>query len=440
MSAVAPPSPLELLQALIRFDTTNPPGNEGPCIEYVRDVLESAGCATETYALDPRRPNLVSRLEGQGDAPPLLLYGHVDVVTTAGQQWTHPPFEGRLADGFVWGRGALDMKSGVAMLVSAFLRARAEELELPGDVVLAVVSDEENLGDFGARFLVERHPELFAGVRYAIGEVGGFPIHLGGRRLYMIEVAEKQVCWLKVTLRGPAGHGATPLRGGAMAKLGEMLVALDRSRLPVRVTPAAREMIEAIAAAVPEPLRTTMLELLDPATTDDALARLPPPYDRGFEAVVRNTVNATIVRGGEKVNVVPSEIVVELDTRLVPGARPADVLAELEAVVGSEIEFELVRHDPGPAEPDMGLFDTLAGVVSELDADGVAVPMLVAGVTDSRYFSRLGIQTYGFLPLDLPEEFPRTLAHAPDERVPAASVAFGADAIYTLLQRFGAAA
>ena len=153
-----------LLQELIRFDTTNPPGDEAACIGVIRAHLEAAGCETSTYEQEPGRPNLVSRLEG-GAAPPLLLQGHVDVVTTAGQAWTQPPFEGKLVDSEIWGRGALDMKAGVAMLVSAFLRAKREDVRLPGDVVLVVLADEEAGGNLGARFLVEEHPELFAGMR-----------------------------------------------------------------------------------------------------------------------------------------------------------------------------------------------------------------------------------------------------------------------------------
>jgi acetylornithine deacetylase/succinyl-diaminopimelate desuccinylase-like protein len=437
VNARADVDPVELTRALIRFDTTNPPGNEAACIDYVRQVVESAGCGTTTYARDPGRPNLISRVSGRGAAPPLLLYGHVDVVTTAGQHWTHPPFEARLVDGMVWGRGALDMKSGVAMLVSAFVAAAREPERLPGDVVLAVLSDEENLGEFGARFLVDHHPEVFEGVRYALGEVGGSPLYLGGRRFYMIEVAEKQICWLKATIRGAGGHAAVPHRGGTMARLGSLLVALDRVRLPVRVTPAAEAMIETMGAAVDEPLRTTMRELLDPSTTDTALAALPSPQNLLLEAALRNTVNATVVRGGHKTNVIPAEIELELDARLVPGATPDDLLADLAPVLGDDVEIEVLRHDPGPSEPDLGLFETLAEVVRELDPDGVAVPMLLIGVTDGRYLSRLGIQSYGFLPLALPEDFPRTLPHAADERVPAAALGFGTEAITRVLHRFG---
>jgi acetylornithine deacetylase/succinyl-diaminopimelate desuccinylase-like protein len=232
-------STTELLQELIRFDTTNPPGNEGPCIEFLRAHLEDAGCETPLYEKEPGRPNLVSRLAG-GDAPPLLLQGHVDVVTTAGQNWIHPPFEGRLEDGYLWGRGALDMKAGVRELVSAFVRARREGAQLPGDLVLVVLSDEEAGGNLGARFLVEEHPELFAGMRYGLGEFGGFTLEVGGKRFYPIQVAEKQICWLKATIRGSGGHGAMINRGGTVARLGRFLTDLDRKRMPVHVTPVVR--------------------------------------------------------------------------------------------------------------------------------------------------------------------------------------------------------
>jgi len=176
-------TPVELLQQLIRFDTTNQPGNEAECMAFVRGLLEDAGCEVEVYAKDPARPNVVSRLRGSGKRAPLLLQGHVDVVTTSGQDWSRPPFGGELVDGYVWGRGALDMKGGVAMMLSAFLRAAREQTQLPGDVVLTVLADEENGGDFGAKFLVEEQPQLFDGVQYSIGEFGGFTQEVGGKRL-----------------------------------------------------------------------------------------------------------------------------------------------------------------------------------------------------------------------------------------------------------------
>jgi acetylornithine deacetylase/succinyl-diaminopimelate desuccinylase-like protein len=426
---------VELLRELIRFDTTNPPGNEEACIEFVRAQLEDAGCETATYALDPARPNLVSRLPG-GDAPPLLLQGHVDVVTTAGQSWTHPPFDGVLEDGAVWGRGALDMKAGVAMLVHAFGRARREGVQLPGDVVLCVLSDEENGGDLGARFLVQEHPELFAGMRYGLGEFGGFTLHAGGKRFYPIQVAEKQICWLKATVRGPGGHGAMINRGSAPGRLGRLLADLDRTRLPVHVTPVVRESIERIAAELPRPQAAVMRSLLKPRLTDGAL-RLLGRQGRMFEPMLRNTVSATIVRGGEKINVVPSALELELDGRALPGRSPEQLMGELQEAVGRDVELELVRHDPGPAEPDLGLFETLAGVIRELDPEGIPIPLLQIGVTDGRFFSRVGVQTYGFLPMRLPQGFEfAKLIHAADERIPVEALEFGAEAVWRAIQRF----
>ena len=226
---------------------------------------------TRTYAKEPSRPNLIARLEGEGRAAPLLLYGHVDVVTTAGQAWTHPPFEGRLVDGEIWGRGALDMKGGVAMLVSAVVRAKAEGVRPPGDLLLCVLADEEDGGDVGARFLVEEHPELFEGIRFALGEFGAFSQTMGGKRFYPIQVAEKQGCWLKATVRGPGGHGSQIHRGGTIARLGKLLRDLDRGRLPVHVTPVLRRQVEATAAALPRAQAAVLRSVLKPRLTDSAL-------------------------------------------------------------------------------------------------------------------------------------------------------------------------
>jgi len=429
--------PAELLQRLIRFDTTNPPGNEGECIAYIQGLLAESGIESRLLAHTPGRPNLVARLPGGGSAPPLLLYGHVDVVTTAGQSWRYPPFAGTIADGYVWGRGALDMKGGVAMMLAAFLRAKDEGAALPGDVVLAVLADEEAAGDVGAGYLVAQHPALFEGIRYAIGEFGGFTLHIVGRHFYPIMVAEKQYCAVRATVRGPGGHGSLPMRGGAMAKLARLLQRLDRRRLPVHVTPVTRRMLETMAAALPFPTGALLRQLLRPARADAILALLG---ERGriFDPLLHNTVNATIVRGGDKINVIPSEVVVELDGRLLPGYGPADMLAELRALAGDEVGLEVIRYDPGPAKTDLGLFDTLAGILREADPAGIPVPLLLSGITDGRLFARLGIQAYGFTPMKLPADFnfAQTI-HAADERIPVAALEFGADAIFKALQRFG---
>jgi acetylornithine deacetylase/succinyl-diaminopimelate desuccinylase-like protein len=352
------PFVVELARDLIRLDTTNPPGEEHIAVQLIEPLLRDAHIDFARYENEPGRPNLVARLKGRGQAPPLLLQGHVDVVTTVNQKWRHEPFGGDIVDGYLWGRGALDMKGGVAMMVGALLRAQAGG-GAPGDLVLAVLADEEAGGVAGARWLVESHPELFSGVRHAIGESGGISLHLGGRRFYPIMVSEKRGCQMVVTLRGPGGHGSIPARGGAMARLGELLTRLDRGRLPVHVTTPVRHQLEAMRDALDEPLKGRMAALLDPARTDDALGELAP-LSRGLDASLHNTVNATIVNGGLKVNVIPSEVRVQLDGRLLPGFGPEDMVRELRAVIGSEPEIEVTLVGPAQPEIDLSQFDLFA--------------------------------------------------------------------------------
>jgi acetylornithine deacetylase/succinyl-diaminopimelate desuccinylase-like protein len=427
--------PAELLARLLRFDTTNPPGNERECIEWVRGLLEALGCEVLIVGAEPERPNLIARIEGAGVAPPLLLQGHVDVVAARGT-WQHPPFSGELHDGYLWGRGALDMKGGVAMMLAAFMRAKAAGRRPPGDVILCLLADEEAGSDLGAEFLVRERPELFAGVRYAIGEFGGFSMAIAGRTFYPIMVAEKQLCWTRATFRGPAGHGSMPLADGAMGRLGRLLASLDGRRLPVHVTDVTRAMVEAIAAEAPAPLALPLRGLLKPRLTDRLLDAFGE-RGRFFDPLLHNTAAATILDGGEKINVIPDEVTVEIDCRMLPGFEPRQMFEELRAHSGVEMELELVRHDPVSGELDLGLFGMLADTLRELDPSARPVPMLLPGVTDGRFFARLGIQTYGFLPMQLPADLRfMALIHAEDERLPAASVEFGTRALERVLERF----
>lgn len=425
--------PVALLQRLIRFDTSNPPGRERECVMFIDALLRESGIATAIVARDPERPNLVARIAGEGSAPALMLQGHADVVPAVGT-WTHPPFEGHIADGFVWGRGALDMKGGLAMMIAAFLRARREGPRPRGDVVLAVVSDEENGGDYGARYLVENHPGLLDGVRHAIGEFGGFTFELGGQRFFPIQVAEKRACRLRVRVRGAGGHGSLVHRGATMARLARALQRLD-GRLPVRVTEPARLMFTAIADALAWPQSAAIRGLLRPRLTDMLLNRLG---ERGrlFDALLHNTAAATVVAAGSSPNVAPEEGTIEIDGRTVPGSTAADLAAELRALLGGDADIEITREEPGADLLDMALFPVLAEVLRAADPTAVPIPYLLPAVTDGRYFVRLGIQTYGFTPMRLPAGFNFAGAiHAADERIPVDAVEFGAEAIYRVLCR-----
>jgi acetylornithine deacetylase/succinyl-diaminopimelate desuccinylase-like protein len=259
---------------------------------------------------------------------------------------------------------------------------------------------------------------------------------VAGLRTYPIQVSEKQVCWTHVTIRGPGGHGSLPMHGGAMARLGRLLCRLDESRLPVHVTQVPQAMIEALAAALPDGGLELSQALLDPARTDATLDALG---EQGalFDPILHNTVNATIVRGGEKINVIPSELQLELDGRLLPGQRPEDLFTELHALSGDDgLEFDCT-FEPGPETADLSLIPMLSEVLCDADPGAVALPTLLPAITDARFFSRIGIQSYGFLPMRLPPALKfMKLIHAADERVPAEEIRWGTDRICEVIARY----
>jgi acetylornithine deacetylase/succinyl-diaminopimelate desuccinylase-like protein len=429
--------PTTILQTLIRFDTTNPPGNETEAVTWIQQLLESFGISSKIFALEPNRPNIIARLKGRGDAPPLLLYGHLDVVTTHGQDWEQPPFEGKIIDDFIWGRGALDMKAGDAMFLAAFIHAHQENLPIAGDVILAFVSDEEGGGDFGARYLAEKHADLFEGVQYALGEFGGFSFYFAGRKFYPISVAEKQICAMRAIIRGPGGHGSLAQSRGTMARLANAIIALENERLPVHITPELKLMVSEISKYLPLPYHLAMNLLLHSRFSNLIIDQVGPAGTI-LEPLIRNSVNATIVRGGEKINVIPSEIHLGLDGRLLPGFTPQDMLTELQPVLGKNVEIQVERYDPGPSETDMSLFPLLKKMIETADPDGIPIPFFLAAVSDARFFSQLGIQTYGFIPMNLPPQFSFSeLIHAANERIPIEALNFGTSVINNTLINYG---
>ena len=436
-SLMSTSSVTEIAQKLIRFDTTNPPGNELACVQYVNELLTEAGFETLIVAKDANRPNLLTRLPGRGEAPPLLMQGHVDVVTTEGQDWTRAPFEGEIIDGVLWGRGALDMKGGVAMMISALLQAYAEGIEPAGDIILCVLADEENGGNFGARFLVEEHAALFEGVRYGIGEFGGFALPLAGKTFYPIQIAEKVGLHLTAKLNGPAGHASGIFQDGAMGKTGALLTQLNRLRLPTHLTPAVRLMVEGLVAGLDFPAKQIMGQLLRPGLTGSVL-KLMGAQAALLEPLFRHTINPTIIKGGNKSNVIPSEIDLTFDVRMLPGYSAEQFMSELKSQLQTDAIFETTSEGvPSPAEPDMGLFPILADILKGADPDGIPIPFVLQAVTDARFFNQLGIQTYGFTPLQLPPEYNlQGLAHAADERVPVSALEFGQRAVFELIKRY----
>jgi acetylornithine deacetylase/succinyl-diaminopimelate desuccinylase-like protein len=429
--------PVAVLQDLIRIDTTNPPGNEGPAVQMMQRLIEEAGIETTILSKDPDRPNLIARVKGRGEAPPLLMQGHIDVVTTADQVWDHDPFGAEIIDGFLWGRGTLDMKGAVVMMTHAFVQMASAATPPAGDIILAIVVDEENHGHFGAKYLVEEHAELFDGVEYCVGEFGGFPLTLGGTRFYPIQVAERLGIRYDLTIKAEGGHGSMPRQGAAMGQLGKLLSALDRRRMPAHVVPATRMMVEGMIEHTQGMTQRVLRSLLNPRTADVAL-RVFAGQLGVMEPLFRNTVSPTIVRGGDKHNVIPAEITVTLDGRMLPGSSPEEMTAELRRIVGEDVAIDYtIDGSPGPENPDLGMLPLLSEVIRAKDPDGVPIPFLMPATTDGRWFAELGIQPYGFTPLLLPEGFEfQKYTHAANERIPVAAMAAGAEMIHDLLVKY----
>jgi acetylornithine deacetylase/succinyl-diaminopimelate desuccinylase-like protein len=422
---------VRLLQGLLRIDTTNPPGNERPAAEYLAEVLAREGLSPTMLASEPDRPCVIARLPGSGEHGPLLLQGHTDVVPADPAEWSHPPFSGAIADGCVWGRGALDMKGTVVMQLLALVLAKRLGLRPRGDIIFCAVPDEETGGYKGAGWLVDNHPDLVR-AEVAVGEVGGFTLYAGGQRFYPIQVTEKVGCQVRLETRGPSGHGSQPIRDGAMAKAGRVLTALTSRRLPAHVTPVAERFVRTLAEAEP-----ALLALLDPARRDGALAEMGSA-GRMFEAILHNTATPTMIRGGSKSNVIPGVVEITIDGRLLPGHTAEEFLAELRDVIGDDATIVEVRHTPSLTEAATeGFYHELEAVLRDLDSEARPVPTIVTGVTDARHFARLGTRCYGFAPVQLTPEMPFwTLFHGADERIPINGLLFGTRALFELIARY----
>lgn len=431
------------LQALLRIDTTNPPGNEQAAAEYLAGILASEGIEPVVLSSAPGRSSLIARLPGRGERGPLLLQGHTDVVPADPSEWKLPPFSGAIADGCIWGRGALDMKGTVVMQLMAMLLAKRLGLRPAGDVIFAAVADEEMGGRMGAGWLVDNHPDLVR-AEFALGEVGGFSLYVGNSVFYPIQVTEKDGCGLTLTAHGASGHGSQPIRDGAMAVAGRVLERLTSQRLPLHILPIVERFIRALAQEQPE-----LLGLLDPERSANVLAEMGVD-GRMYEAITHNTAVPTIITSGSKSNVIPGSVTITIDGRTLPGQQAEDFVEEVRDVLRDELDHLTIeaRSWSGQAAslfgsagvyeaPTDAFFDQLGGIVEELEPGARPVPYLVSGGTDARHFSRLGTTCYGFAPVRLRRDTAFwTLFHSADERIPSDGFLFGLKAVYRAVELY----
>jgi acetylornithine deacetylase/succinyl-diaminopimelate desuccinylase-like protein len=420
--ATAQDEVVNICRDLIRIDTTNPGDHSGPgerqAAEYVAALLADVDLEPQVLESHPKRTSVVTRITGADpERPALLVHGHLDVVPAHAQDWKHDPFSGDIEDGCVWGRGAIDMKDMDAMML-AVVRERLRQARPPArDVVLAFTADEEAGGKWGARYLVDRHPGLFEGVTEAVGEVGGFSLTLGRQRLYLLQVAEKGIAWMRLTARGTAGHGSMIQRDNAVTELAEAIGRLGRHEWPTRLLPSVQAFLEGAAEALGIEFMPNDPGLL--LTKIGSVSRI-------IGATLRNTANPTVLKAGYKVNVVPQEATAEVDGRFLPGYED-EFYAELDRVLGPGVTREFIHTDIAlQTTPDGPLYDAMTRALVAEDPDARVVPFCLSAGTDAKSFSRLGIRCFGFTPLRLPPDLDFSgMFHGVDERVPVEGLRFG---------------
>ncbi|MCB1063228.1 MAG: M20/M25/M40 family metallo-hydrolase [Verrucomicrobiae bacterium] len=437
------------LRELLLIDTSNPPGDERPAAELIARWLREEGLNPELVGADPERPNLVCRLAADPtnrSARPLVLSSHLDVVPADASRWTHPPFGGVEADGCLWGRGAIDMKGFAIMALSALLSAKRHGFRLNRDLIFAAVADEEAGATLGSQWLVENRPDLLGGEpEYVINEVGGFTLHRPGKRFYPVQVAEKGIAWLRLSVGGTPGHSSLPDPDNALATLANAIARIANAKLPWHVTDPARAFIGGMARE-----SGTLAKLLTPAL----LNTISGPYllplgisetsrRRSVEAILRNTANPTrIHRGGTKINVIPGHASVDIDGRLVPGQTADDLIAELSTVLGDpggeRFQFEILQTSEAAVFPsETPLFEAIRDLIHQRDPEGMVVPSMIPGFTDSKNYARLGATCYGFYPLQLPKDLDfAAMFHGDDERIPLDGFRWGVDTLTELIRGF----
>jgi acetylornithine deacetylase/succinyl-diaminopimelate desuccinylase-like protein len=414
---------VDICRDLLRIDTTNYGDGSGPgerkAAEHVAALLDEVGIEAELFEGEPGRTNVVARWGGTDSSrDPLLLHGHLDVVPADADDWAVHPFSGEIKDGYLWGRGAVDMKDFDAMLLSV-VRARARAGALPErPMVLCFTADEEAGGHKGAEQIVRKRPELLEGCTEGIGEVGGFSTTVRGQRFYLVEAAEKGMAWMRLTAEGNAGHGSMRHPDNAVTRLAQAVARIGTHTWPVRLTPSMQVLLSAVGEvagveATPENAEDLVEEFGSAA--------------RMLGAVIRHTTNPTMLDAGYKVNVVPGRATAHVDGRFLPGYED-EFFATLAELVGEGVSVDYVSKQTGlETSFDGDLVDAMTASILAEDPEARVAPYLMSGGTDAKHWDKLGVRCFGFAPLRLPADLDFTaLFHGVDERVPTDALEFGA--------------
>jgi len=408
-----------LLSDLIRINTSNPTHPERPAAEWAAERLAEVDIDARIFESEPGRASVVARVPGSDPTrSPLLIHGHLDVVPADAAEWTVHPFSGEVRDGYVWGRGAIDMKDMNAMTLAVLRNWARRDHRPPRDIVLAFVADEESGGVYGAHWLVDNHPELFVDCSEAISEVGGYSYSIGNDlRLYPIETAEKGINWLRLRATGTPSHGSMLHDDNAVTRLAAAVSRIGAHEFPVVVTDTVRRFLEELAALTGLPI--------DPDNPEPSLRTLGSAA-RVIGSTIRNTANPTMLSAGYKANVIPGTAEATIDARFLPG-HEAEMLETLDELIGEGIDREtLIRDIAVETSFDGAVVDSMAEALRSEDPGARPVPYLMSGGTDAKSFSTLGIRCFGFVPVRLPPDLDFiTIWHGIDERVPIDGLRFG---------------
>mgnify|MGYP003332639336 FL=1 len=420
---------IKICQELIRIPSVNygdGKGDEKAVAEYVVASLAEVGITSKIYESAPNRCNVIANIEGTDTTRPgLVLHGHLDVVPVAAEEWSVDPFGAVIKDGAIWGRGAVDMKNMDAMILAIVRHWARNGIKPPRNIVLAFFADEEAGSIYGSRWMAKEHPEVFANCNQAISECGGYSVTLAnGKRIYMIETAEKGINWMKLTAVGQAGHGSFINNENPVTRISEAVAKIGNYQWPQTYTAAAKDLFTGISQALGKPLGSDYREFLVEI----------PSVARMIAATLQNTANPTMLDAGYKTNVIPREAHAVVDGRFLPGHEES-LLSTIQEIVGPDIKVEIMTRDKALEAPFEGpLVEAMKNAILKLDPEALPVPYLMSGGTDNKALSDLGIIGYGYSPLRLPADLDfMALFHGVDERVPLESLEFGVNSLQDCL-------
>lgn len=425
---------VRICRELIRFDTSNFGGaadsaNERPAADYVVEMLREVGLEPELFESAPGRANVVARVPGRDPSlPALVVHGHLDVVPALAEDWSVDPFAGELRDGMIWGRGAVDMKDMDAMILTAVRDLVRRGQQPQRDLIVAFFADEEAGGRFGAQWMVSEHPEVFAGAGEAISEVGGFSTEVAGTRAYLVQTAEKGMAWAGLTAHGTAGHGSQINPANPVSRLAQAITRITQAPWDVSYRESTTELLQGVAR-----MSGTHFDPQDPQPQLDALGSAA----KWIGSTLSTSINPTVLKAGYKDNVVPSTAQARLDIRTLPGEHHS-TLETVRELAGADVEVEVdVEFEAMESPADTALVAAMSRVLKEEDPGCQVLPYMLAGGTDNKALSRLGIVGYGFAPLRLPADLDFTgLFHGVDERVPVDALTFGRRVLSRLLAEY----